>query len=187
MAELVDAPGLGPGGLAPLEVRVLSPALPIEVRPATRAMTTSIGSYFSPLVREPQPRMSAAAATAPWITAATTGTWPPPNEGCIESRTEEESCRCDSSRRTGPADRPCQPRARARLPARSGSNRSEPPPSTGGAGCGVRPGTSRSAAAGGRAGGCVALLPRHDGRAARFHPRRARLKSWGIHWPPRQA
>src|SRR5262249_7911509 len=31
VAELVDAPGLGPGGACPLEVRVLSPAIPGEV------------------------------------------------------------------------------------------------------------------------------------------------------------
>jgi sorbitol-specific phosphotransferase system component IIC len=30
-----------------LEVRVLSPASPMEVRPAARAMTTSIGSFLS--------------------------------------------------------------------------------------------------------------------------------------------
>ena len=34
VAELVDAPGLGPGGLAPLEVRVLSPASIPANRPA---------------------------------------------------------------------------------------------------------------------------------------------------------
>ena len=59
----------------PLEVRVLSPALPIEVRPAARAMTTSIGSVLRPGVSEPQPRMSAAAAVKPRSSCH-------PNEGC---------------------------------------------------------------------------------------------------------
>jgi hypothetical protein len=46
VAELADAPGLGPGGLRPLEVQVLSPALFLlrritgpQERPSDRAKT----------------------------------------------------------------------------------------------------------------------------------------------------
>ena len=45
VAELVDAPGLGPGGACSLEVQVLSPALPTEVRSAAPTMMTSVGSH----------------------------------------------------------------------------------------------------------------------------------------------
>ena len=50
-------------GRKPVEVQLLSPALPIEVRPAARAMTTSIGSFLGTGVGGPQSRMSTAAAT----------------------------------------------------------------------------------------------------------------------------
>ena len=53
MAELVDAPGLGPGGLAPLEVQVLSPASPFRGMPPCAA------------TRRIEPAVDAAAALPP--------------------------------------------------------------------------------------------------------------------------
>ena len=174
VAELADAPGLGPGGLRPLEVRLLSPASAAASRTRRCRRAASSGEELGVLAHRPAllRRRRRSPARPRWIRATNSSSALEADRGAAGRRLEERRA-CASRRRARGRSRRagrCRRRTRSRgRPRGSGGRRRSASRSR-----------RRASAPAGASRPRSACRPRRAGRASRGRaPGSARARSGG--------